>query len=241
MANENTDLMNIARDNFDDPEIIVKKMNNVLTDIKYKAFGKVKETSKSKVCKELETLIKEKKELAENKVDHNEDNVAKSNEIDSKIAANLLLKQREAFEKELDDIRDLKNSKGTSAAVFSLRERVVGPKTLGQVATAIIDPKTKLEVSEPEEIKRVSLQYCVDLLTNRKPKAEYEEEFNLKKIIHRVRMEEIIEDDILVLTHNMLEATFSALEKKPGNKYNFIMKGGEAVKAALYTLCKLVW
>ena len=118
---------------------------------------------------------------------------------------------------------------------------MVGPKTLGQVATVIIDPKTKFEVSEPEEIKRVSLQYCVDLLTNRKPKAEYEEEFNLKKIIHKVRMEEIIEDDILVLTHNMLEATFSALEKKPGNKYNFIMKGGEAVKAALYTLCKLVW
>ena len=118
---------------------------------------------------------------------------------------------------------------------------MVGPKTLGQVATVIIDPKTKSEVSEPEEIKRVSLQYCVDLLTNRKPKAEYEEEFNLKTIIHNIRMEEIIEDDILVLTHNMLEATFSALEKKPGNKYNFIMKGGEAVKAALYTLCKLVW
>ena len=152
MANDNAELLNIARDNIDDPEIIVKKMNNLLRDIKYKAFGKVKETSKSKVCKELETLMKEKKELVENKVDHNNDNVAKSKEIDSKIAANLLLKQREAFEKELDGLRELKHSKGSSAAVFNLREKVVGPKSLGQVATVIIDPKTKLEVSEPEEI-----------------------------------------------------------------------------------------
>jgi hypothetical protein len=54
-------------------------------------------------------------------------------------------------------------------------------------------------------------------------------------------MEETIEDDIQWLTDDMLENTFSVLQKKPGAKYNFIMKGGTAAKAALYSLCKAVW
>ena len=32
----------------------------------------------------------------------------------------------------------------------------------------MIDPKTLKDVNTPEEIKRVSLEYCKELLTNRK-------------------------------------------------------------------------
>ena len=43
----------------------------------------------------------------------------------------------------------------------------------------------------------MSLQYCVDLLTNRKPKDEFKEDIWLKDMVYLVRMEEVVEDDIL--------------------------------------------
>ena len=241
MTTNNDQLMNIGNDEFEeDPEIIVKKIENVMKDIKYQAFGKVKEKANTKVCKELESLQKEKIKLF-NLKDPKNNVEEKIKEIDSQISLNLLKKQREAFESELESLRELKKSKGISAAVFRVREKVVGPKSSKQEATVIIDSKTNLEVSTPEEIKRVSLQYCVDLLTNREPKEDFIEDIYWKNMVHEVRMEEIVEDDFHLVTDDMLENTYSILKKKPGTKYDFIMKGGPAAKAALFRLCKTVW
>jgi hypothetical protein len=33
----------------------------------------------------------------------------------------------------------------------------------------------------------------------------------------------------------------AARDRQTGNKYNFIMKGGQSLKAALFNLCKVVW
>ena len=150
----------------------------------------MKKKLKSKVCKELEALLKEKYELLKNKdnIKDEKEHMEKVKSIDSQISSHLLLKQREAFEDELASIKELKHSKGNSAAVFSVRDRVVGSKSSRQEATVITDPKTKAEVTEPEEIKRVSLQYCVDLLSNRRPKEEFKEDVWLKDVIHCSRM-----------------------------------------------------
>ena len=45
----------------------------------------------------------------------------------------------------------------------------------------IKDPATNNEVTDVEEIKRISLKYCVDLLTNRDPKEGYEDIIDNKK------------------------------------------------------------
>ena len=129
-----------------------------------------------------------------------------------------------------------------TAAIFKIKEKIVGSQSARQEATVLIDPKSKSksEVTTPEDIKRVSLQYCVDLLTNRKPKEDYMEEVWLKDMVHLIRMEEIYEDDMHVLTKDRFEKTYTTLSKKPGSKYQFIMKGGQAVKAALFRLCQLV-
>ena len=242
LAENNAELLKIANDENDNPDKIVRKVDNVLKDIKYQAFGKVKEKGKQKNCKELETLMKEKSELLSDKIEKQQNVIDdKINDIDSKIAENLIKKQRAAFEQELESLRMLKNSKGMSAAVFNLREKVVGPKAAKQEATVVIDPKNNSEVTSPDEIKRVSLQYCVDLLTNRKPKEDFEDDLWWKQIVHNMRMEERFEDDIHEITDDMLQKTYDTLKKKPGAKYNFIMKGGMAVKAALFTLCKVIW
>ena len=43
------------------------------------------------------------------------------------------------------------------------------------------------------------------------------------------------------LTEERFNDTYNIFAKRTGNKYNFIMKGGQSLKAALFNLCKVVW
>ena len=162
-------------------------------------------------------------------------------EIDKKIAANLLKIQRETFEAELESIREMKSSRGRSAAIFNTKDKIVGKKATAPEAVVLFNPRTKEEVNTANDIKKVSLQYCTDLLTNRKPKVQYEEDILMKELIHEIRMQEVIKDDIEELTISRFDETYDALAKKPGSKYQFIMKGGADLKAALFKLCQVVW
>ena len=51
-------------------------------------------------------------------------------------------------------------------------------------------------VFKANEVIEVSAEYCVELLTNRKPKGDFETDLKLKQMIHEVRMNEgDIEDE----------------------------------------------
>ena len=109
-------------------------------------------------------------------------------------------------------------------------------------AVAIVDPKSNIEVKTPAAIRRASLQYCCELLTNRKPCEKFVEDIDMKEVIHRLRMDEEDEaDDVLELTDGKFEETYKKLFKRPGEKSKFIMKAGESLKPALFNLCKAVW
>ena len=238
MTSSNTKLDEITNDKSEDPDKIMKKIDNELDKVRYQAFGKVKEHTKPVVHKELDALHKAKKDIiVRNGVDVKDE----VKDIDMDIAATLLKIQRETFEKELKDIKELKHYKGKSAAIFNVKEKIVGPKASAQEATILTDPKTGAEVSTPDDIKRVSLQYCRDLLTNREPKEEYIEDMLIKEIVHCARMSETIENYIDELSIDRFNETFKKLTKRPGSKYDFIVKGGQALKAALYKLCQVVW
>ena len=105
----------------------------------------------------------------------------------------------------------------------------------------LIDSKSGEEVSTPEEIKRVSLEYCKALLTNRKPKDDFAEDILMKELVHNVRMLEKVDDDMDELSIEKFNKTYDILTKKPGTKYDFIVKGGSSMKAALFKLCQAVW
>ena len=45
-------------------------------------------------------------------------------------------------------------------------------------------------------------------------------------------------DELLIEKFNK---TYDILTKKPGSKYDFIVKGGSSMKAALFKLCQVVW
>ena len=107
--------------------------------------------------------------------------------------------------------------------------------------SVVKDPKTGELVSSVEEIKRVSLSYCCDLLTNRLPRTDFIVEIELKSLLHEVRYNEVSEDDIQLLTIDQFHDTILALSKKPGSKYDFITKAGKSLHGALYRLCQAVW
>ena len=242
MTSNNARLIDIANNKFDEPDTIMKNIDKEMKSVKFKAFGKAKERAKPIVDKENDALKNEKEKLLSIKEKKNEVYIdEKIKDIDDKMTAKLLKTQREQFEKELCSLREVKTSKGMSAAVFKLKEKIVGPKSTKQEATVLIDPQSNLEVNTPEDIKRISLQYCVDLLTNRKPKDEFAEDIFLKDVVHLVRMEEEVNEEYTELTVDMFEKTYDILRKRKGSKYDFIMKGGAAMKAALFQLCQSVW
>ena len=124
--------------------------------------------------------------------------------------------------------------------MFNLKEKVLGSKKAQQEPAVIKDPITNKLVTDVESIKKVSLKYCVDLLTNRKPKPEYEQFIEMKKEIHNERMAEVIENDV-EFSETLYNDCLKILKKKNPKKYAFILKGGEALKKSLVALFRYVW
>ena len=104
---------------------------------------------------------------------------------------------------------------------------------------AIKNPATNKLVTSCEDIKKVSLKYAVDLLTNRSPKPEYETLLKIKESLHQVRMKEKLEDDI-TLTREFFDKSLYEL-KKSSSKYDFILKAGKDLKDALFQIFKFIW
>ena len=102
------------------------------------------------------------------------------------------------------------------------------------------DPNTQEVLTKRKEIKEASLNYCVDLLTNRTAKAGFEEDLRLKDLVHEVRMAEDPEDDIQ-FSPEIFEKSLKELKKKNKDKYEFVLKSGSDLKLALFKLFNLVW
>ena len=105
----------------------------------------------------------------------------------------------------------------------------------------LTDPETGIDVFEPEEIKRVSLRYCVKLLTNRAPKEQYSQQFALKESLHWLRMQEVIENDINELSLDMFNKTLRSVSRKKADKYKFILKAGQSLINAIFNIFNSVW
>ena len=91
-------------------------------------------------------------ELQKQKIDCFKDNMDgdanddKIDVLDKQIAEHLLTEQRKQFEKELVSMKELRNSKGKTAMIFNLKDKVVGKKKAGQEATVLKEePKSNLK------------------------------------------------------------------------------------------------
>ena len=96
--------------------------------------------------KELEKLYEEKA-----------DNEADKYVIEEKISKKILEYQLKDYEHKLQCLKKLKEEKGRSAAVFKLKEKIVGSKKLSQEAVTMKDPETGDIIVENDKLKEASV------------------------------------------------------------------------------------
>ena len=238
LTEDNEKFRKIANDDNKNPTQMTESIDKELTKVKFRAFGKVTVRNDLKTNKELKTLQKEKFNLLKNQ--NTKERNDEINVLEEKITKEVLSNQRMKLEKEIGKLKDLKSKKGKSAVIFNLKDKIVGKKKAVQEATTMKDPKTNEELTKRKDIKEAALSYCVDLLTNRSPKSGYEEDLMLIDLVHEARMDEKVVDDI-EFSKTIFENSLKELKKKNKDKYEFILKGGNDFKEALFKLCGLVW
>ena len=186
-----------------------------LTRVKYKAFGKVSYNKKPRTERKVNKLTQKKYNLITKKNDAEivEEELV---EIDKEIYEAVNEVNKRSIDKSKAKLRNLKETKGRAAAVFNLKKSILGSSISSREPYIVIDPNTGIEVMTPTEIKRLTLKYCVSLLTNREPKDLYYEHIQRKKQLHWLRMNEVIENDINELSMEMFVNSLNILAKKPG-------------------------
>ena len=102
----------------------MKKLLEIQNQKKYEAFGKVT-YKKVAVNKKLENLYKEQERLSEN-----DDDPCRMEEIEEEISSEILKNQRQDIEKRLAGLKEIKDAKGPTAAIFHLKGEVVGKRKL---------------------------------------------------------------------------------------------------------------
>ena len=233
LTTNNKKLDSIANDPTNDANVIMKIIEKELKVIQFEAFGKVK-VKRGRKGGKLEELMKKKEKLL------NDKDTAQIVEVDHEIIEHLRRKEKNNYEKEIENLNALKEKKGRSAVVFNLKDRIVGNKKDSEEPTAIIDPKTLKKTFTPSKIIKVCADYVQELLAKKEPKEAFKDDIEWKHEVHKVRMSEMIENDV-EMTNEMFFSTLDNLKKKGGTKYNLITKAGKSLKNALLKLYKVVW
>ena len=238
LMDNNKKLEEVANNSIEDPDIIMDAIDRELKNVKFRAFGKVKINNKKGEAL-LDKLIKEKDRIM-CRSDDEETKEKKLEEIDSKIVLQLKNVQRNKMEKEIENLQKIKKEKGNAAAIFKLKNKIIGKKSEPDAPSVMLDPVTKLPILEPAQIKQTCVDYVSNLLIDREPKAEFAEDIKLKKQIHEVCMKERLVHEP-EYTEEMFNQTLKTLKRKAGNKYECILKGGKSLLKALNKLYRIVW
>ena len=227
----NVKFKEVAENVIGDPSEAMNKIEKELDKAKHRSFGKVTYRKGKQTINKLAQLQSEKCKVRD---------ASTREALDAQINKEILKEQKSDFEKKVEQLKVTQSGKGRCAAIYSLKNEVVGRKKEGQVATTLIDPETNEEISDRNQIKKASLRYCVDLLTNRDARPGFEDDIEFKNLVHVKRME-IKAASEPELTRDMFDASLNELAKKNMEKYAFILKGGADLHHALFKLFKHVW
>ena len=117
--------------------------------------------------------------------------------------------------------------------IYKLKKVINGPKIEAPEPTAINDPITGELITDEEEIKRVSLEHNVKILTKNKLKRKDEGLINLKKRNHEEIMSEGVTNS-WDLTHSTFNKVVEKIKKKR-KKFIFYFKKQETVIIKLFS------
>jgi hypothetical protein len=190
---------------------VMCKIDKVMTRINHSDFGKVKR--KRNIVKRM---------------------ASNSDELPEDTNSHLLKIQREEVEEEFKKIKEIKTTKGKTAAIFSTMKKIKGDTKSGPELVAMKHPETEELVFDPEKLKSVSLNYCVNLLQNKEVDEDFKDEIYTENLVHYLRMEE---DDIETceLKEEDFLARLKKISKKQGEKYKFILEKVSITASLIYS------
>ena len=200
-------MISIIEDESFDIETVKKKTDALQTKKKFQAFGKTKSPTGKAKKRRLEGGHKSAQGL-----DDEEE---------------ILRVQSQLIEDAINKIKYEKHGRVTN--VFKMRELVAGPRKQQQEAHAVKDPKTGTTVVSSEEIKRVNLEHCVNVLRNNVLKEEVKELQKFQSNLHD-RMMEDNSDEATTITKDDFDHVVGKFKRKNKKTFYFLTKSGEEIK-----------
>ena len=133
-------------------------------------------------------------------------------------------------------------TKGKTAAIFRTFDKIKGKSKDGPELVTMKDPVSGHFIFSPEEIKTTSLEYCVNLLNNRKIDPEFQKEIEFENLMHYFRMKKVLhDDDENELLRDDFDNRLKTIAAKSKDKYKFLLKSGEGFKNCIFRLFGQVW
>ena len=220
MSNEISDKMdNITENKSLNIEEVQKKTDALQTKIMFKSFGKSKPMTVRANRRRLEDDAKSALRLVDDEVK----------------AKELRQKQSEIIEEQINKIKE--QGYGRVANVFKMREEIAGPKKQPQEPHAVKDPKTGKNVVSTEEIKRVNLEHCVNVLKNNKPKPEVEDLLKFESALHDLMMEDKTDYETNI-SEDDFKKVVGKFKKKNKKSYYLLIRSGQDFQRSIFKLCK---
>ena len=205
--------MNVIVDDDDlEVEMIMEKLDKMQDKLKHATLGK----SKMKMSK---------REAKPEKTSETAD--------DEEQATVLKRKESERMEEQIKMITSSKL--GRTGQIFKMRDVVVGAKKSGPEAVAVVDSRSGELVVASSQIKKATLEYVLDTLTNNKPTEKFEELAKAKRKLHELKMKET--DGDYEVTEEIFWKVIDKLESKKKKTYEFLTKASKAFKEVFFKFC----
>ena len=118
-----------------------------------------------------------------------------------------------------------------------MRELVADPRKQQQEAHAVKDPKTGHLVVATEEIKRVNLEHCKNVLKHNVQKDEVKELLKLQSDLHDTMMEDDADNESSI-TKAEFEDVVGKFKRKNKKSFPFLTKSGDLFQNSIHKLCK---
>ena len=160
-----------------------------------------------------------------------------------KLAAKKALTNEELMRKQAQTIKEeilkiQKEDKSRIGRIYKMKDFLVGGKKDNQEPAAIRNPANNDLVVAPEEIKKVTLEYC----KNNLKKVGYQIEGNneahkMKAKLHEMMMEDNDDEDFDIENDDFNEV-IDKFRRKSTKAYDLILKSHVKYQEAIFELCK---
>ena len=148
----------------------------------------------------------------------------------------LYQEQHEELNKMLDEGCSAKSLNGK---IYKLKEIINGPKISASEPMCIKDPENGELITNPDTIKKISLEHNVKILTKNPIRKEDEKERRFKEEHHQSIMKKD-DKDSWELTRELFDKVLEKLKEKGKKMFNPLNKAGDKYKDAIFKYMKRI-